>query len=1088
GGFAIVFAAYDNANKWYALKRQITKDRQSMEAVISEIRIHKELTGHPAILKFIAAAQMKTSTGCAEFLLLTELCSGGSVADLMKNIRLIPEQVLKVFYAAAMAVSHMHTQVVPITHRDIKIENLLFDSSGHVKLCDFGSATVEVYAPDDTWNAAQRTWLEEEMQRHTTPMYRAPEILDTYQNFVVGPPQDIWALGCVLFYLCYHVHPFEDSAKLRILNVVYTVPNGFEEFADILPVIESCLQVDPLSRPTAKDLLEQIEALAVTVEVDLRKPVSGINTGLLKKLQTQRFIGGSSSNASMPHPSRVSIMPEDVTEHASAINRSSAVVQKVQAKLVPQEVTWVTSRMCVVPVTSATIEESDEDEWSSRVAASCQVFAVYNLSTRSLRVNCTVEPMASAMNSVYSIVPPSVEGIVEICSSVVSFLRSHPSAAVIFFGLEAHCVLLCAALLIYCKLINEAIEAFEFVANKRQTVLRISPSQIRTIDLLKNLVSLAPVVSLPKSRPMLLCSISLSTLPILAGIRSGLKPVIEVFVGTTMVWDSIGSQSELVVSDSLCAELPVNNVRLDGQVAIILSCCRSNPAHSPSKKALFCLVFHTSMANDLMKFTRTDVDINAGEESNVPCDFRIALELRPIPHEDIFNTPKHSDVRRSGSPELLVLDYDEQKRVMCWRSTSTNTSASVVAAQYERSEMFRLPSDVTTDFFQTLDWSQVQNHVEHAAPSPVPPSLPPHRCPPASSLPHPRGEGQAADPFTLLTTSSDNQPASLSMVTSSSWSIPRPLVGLRTQQQKDANAGYHQFDYGKETPILSAFTPPCAISNDSDLLDLGELPELSVVPGQAVVDPLSNSNKNNWTTPSATALVTASEAGPCSAHQTNGNLFDLSNISTSLSIHRNVSAPAFQQNSKDIDPFAEFLSQSASNPVSAQALTFNSESTTPMPSRPNYSRTAFDNLNSSTTVEKAKVTGDVFGDLLTSHGFTASRNASRTLGDMTKAKAIKDMDPVTLKVRDWAGGKERNIRALLGSLNDVLWEGAEKWQQPRIGDLLSAAQVRRSYYKACLVVHPDKQVGEPHEELARAIFTELNEAWNAFEKTGGESL
>lgn len=45
------------------------------------------------------------------------------------------------------------------------------------------------------------------------------------------------ALGCVLFYLCYHVHPFEDSAKLRILNVAYTVPSGCEECRDILPII-----------------------------------------------------------------------------------------------------------------------------------------------------------------------------------------------------------------------------------------------------------------------------------------------------------------------------------------------------------------------------------------------------------------------------------------------------------------------------------------------------------------------------------------------------------------------------------------------------------------------------------------------------------------------------------------------------------------------------------------------------------------------------------------------------------------------------------------------------------------------------------
>ncbi|VDM52553.1 unnamed protein product, partial [Angiostrongylus costaricensis] len=92
------------------------------------------------------------------------------------------------------------------------------------------------------------------------------------------------------------------------------------------------------------------------------------------------------------------------------------------------------------------------------------------------------------------------------------------------------------------------------------------------------------------------------------------------------------------------------------------------------------------------------------------------------------------------------------------------------------------------------------------------------------------------------------------------------------------------------------------------------------------------------------------------------------------------------------------------------------------------------------------------------------------------------------QINNWVGGKERNIRALLGSLNDVLWEGAELWNQPKMGDLLSASQVKRCYYKACLLVHPDKQVGTPHEKLARAIFTELNDAWNAFEQGGGQLL
>ncbi|VDN31444.1 unnamed protein product [Cylicostephanus goldi] len=85
-----------------------------------------------------------------------------------------------------------------------------------------------------------------------------------------------------------------------------------------------------------------------------------------------------------------------------------------------------------------------------------------------------------------------------------------------------------------------------------------------------------------------------------------------------------------------------------------------------------------------------------------------------------------------------------------------------------------------------------------------------------------------------------------------------------------------------------------------------------------------------------------------------------------------------------------------------------------------------------------------------------------------------------LKIQDWVNGKEGNIRALLASLSDVLWEGAEQWQHYCMADLLSENQVKKCYHRACLLVHPDKHVGQDHEELARAIFTELNEAWNVF--------
>uniref|UniRef100_A0A914XU48 Protein kinase domain-containing protein n=1 Tax=Panagrolaimus superbus TaxID=310955 RepID=A0A914XU48_9BILA len=279
GGFGLVFSAEDSQGNLYALKRLLSGDKEAADAAIREIKFQKELSGPSSIVQFVSAAtrnQEQTSHGRAEFLLLTELCSGGPLLDLMQKGPISSENIFKIFYAASSAVKHMHDRNTPVTHRDIKIENLLFTSDGFIKLCDFGSATTEVWRPDDDWNALKRSLLEEEMQRHTTPMYRAPEILDTYQNYPIGPSQDIWALGCILFYLCYRTHPFEDSAKLRIINAKFVLPEEKTPYSGFHPIIKSLLQPNPHSRPSIQELCNQIEQLAYHLKIDLTKPVNGV--------------------------------------------------------------------------------------------------------------------------------------------------------------------------------------------------------------------------------------------------------------------------------------------------------------------------------------------------------------------------------------------------------------------------------------------------------------------------------------------------------------------------------------------------------------------------------------------------------------------------------------------------------------------------------------------------------------------------------------------------------------------------------------------------------------------------------------------
>lgn len=65
------------------------------------------------------------------------------------------------------------------------------------------------------------------------------------------------------------------------------------------------------------------------------------------------------------------------------------------------------------------------------------------------------------------------------------------------------------------------------------------------------------------------------------------------------------------------------------------------------------------------------------------------------------------------------------------------------------------------------------------------------------------------------------------------------------------------------------------------------------------------------------------------------------------------------------------------------------------------------------------------------------------------------MDPNKLRILEWIDGKKQNIRALLCSLHTIVWDGC-KWNKCDMHQLVSAADVKKAYRKACLAVHPDK--------------------------------
>jgi tetratricopeptide (TPR) repeat protein len=93
---------------------------------------------------------------------------------------------------------------------------------------------------------------------------------------------------------------------------------------------------------------------------------------------------------------------------------------------------------------------------------------------------------------------------------------------------------------------------------------------------------------------------------------------------------------------------------------------------------------------------------------------------------------------------------------------------------------------------------------------------------------------------------------------------------------------------------------------------------------------------------------------------------------------------------------------------------------------------------------------------------------------------IKDV--VELRVQVWRKGKEDNIRALLSSLQEILWADFG-WTPVGIQDVIRPNQVKVKYMKAIARLHPDKvskNVSAEQQLLANEVFCTLNKAWDAF--------
>ncbi|KAJ6261598.1 hypothetical protein Dda_4268 [Drechslerella dactyloides] len=110
--------------------------------------------------------------------------------------------------------------------------------------------------------------------------------------------------------------------------------------------------------------------------------------------------------------------------------------------------------------------------------------------------------------------------------------------------------------------------------------------------------------------------------------------------------------------------------------------------------------------------------------------------------------------------------------------------------------------------------------------------------------------------------------------------------------------------------------------------------------------------------------------------------------------------------------------------------------------------------------------------------------AANAAADKADAEKFALHDSVEGRVLAWKGGKETNLRALIASLDMVLWEGCG-WKKVGMHELVMPNKVKIAYMKGIAKVHPDKISQDATVEqrmLAAAVFSGLNDAWDDFKK------
>jgi serine/threonine-protein kinase len=216
--------------------------------------------------------------------LVMELVASPTLAGAIQAAGTPPTVAAVVELGAAIAAVLAAAHEAGVVHRDLKPSNVFLegplDAPRRCRLADFGLAFMIELGTE----ALGRFTAEGVMLG--TPYYMAPE---QAAGAAVGPPADVYSLGCMLHELVCGRPPFVGNLGRIVAGHLYLPPPGLRELEPDAPIeleqlVLAMLEKSPEARPTAREVTERLRGLSTSrVERAGHRPRSATLQGRLAR-------------------------------------------------------------------------------------------------------------------------------------------------------------------------------------------------------------------------------------------------------------------------------------------------------------------------------------------------------------------------------------------------------------------------------------------------------------------------------------------------------------------------------------------------------------------------------------------------------------------------------------------------------------------------------------------------------------------------------------------------------------------------------------------------------------------------------------